>query len=227
MAIIDVDSHFEPSGFAPGEHPLWELRDELPPFVDVLVETIAGDLVRALPYDQRPDPAALLVRVGATMGMSAQQIEAAAEAKPREPGAAEIPVRLAWMDRVGIDFQVVNPGGAYAGAVAGTHRFLRDADVLHRAIVLCNDYLADNLAGHDDRLSATTILDFDDLDWSIGELERMRAREPGVLRTGEPVRGTFACASRRRPLLACRERPRDGRDAAHRQHARSLRGRLG
>ena len=176
MAIIDVDSHFEPSGFAPGEHPLWELRDELPPFVDVLVENIAGDLVRALPDDQRPDPAALLVRVGATMGMSAQQIEAAAEAKPREPGATEIPVRLAWMDRVGIDFQVVNPGGAYAGAVAGSHRFLRDADVLHRAIVLCNDYLADNLAGHDDRLSATTILDFDDLDWSIGELERMRAR---------------------------------------------------
>jgi len=48
--------------------------------------------------------------------------------------------------------------------------------VFHRAVVLCNDYLADHVDGHTDRVSPTTLLDFDDLDWSIGELARMRAR---------------------------------------------------
>ena len=55
MPVIDVDSHFEPTAFEPGEHPLWELRDQLPSRADVMIANIAGDLYDAMPPDQRPD----------------------------------------------------------------------------------------------------------------------------------------------------------------------------
>jgi predicted TIM-barrel fold metal-dependent hydrolase len=177
VPVIDVDSHFEPGVFPPGEHPLWELRDQLPSFADVLVANIAGDLYRAMPADQRPSPAALLPRIGATMGMSAEQIDdLAASAIQPQPGAADAPARVAWMDRIGIDYAFVNPGGAYAGSVATSNQFFDDRAVRHRAMVLCNDYLADNFEPYTSRVSPVTILDFDDLDWSIAEMERMRAR---------------------------------------------------
>jgi predicted TIM-barrel fold metal-dependent hydrolase len=177
MPVIDVDSHFEPATFPPGEHPLWELREHLPSHAEVMVESIAGDLYAALPPEQRPDPGALLVRIGGNMGMSADQLEELADA-PRAPvpGAADAPGRIAWMDRVGIDYALVNPGGAYAGAVALARQFLTDPIVRHRAMELCNGYLADAFDNHTERVSPVTIIDLDDLDWSAGELTRMRAR---------------------------------------------------
>ena len=81
------------------------------------------------------------------------------------------------MDRIGIDYSFVNPGGAYAGSVASSNQFFDDPRLRHRAMVLCNDYLADNFEPYTGRVSPVTILDFDDLDWSIGEMERMRAGE--------------------------------------------------
>lgn len=176
MPVIDVDSHFEPTSFPPGEHPLWELREHLPEFADVLIANLAGDLYRELPPDQRPEPGALLGRIGATMGMSADQIDELAEQRTPVPGAADAPGRIAWMDHVGIDYGFVNPGGSYAGSVASSHQFFEDPALRHRAMVLCNDYLADPFAPYTRRVSPVTILDFDDLDWSIGELQRMRAR---------------------------------------------------
>jgi len=177
MTVIDVDSHFEPATFPPGEHPLWELREHLPSHADVMVESIAGDLYAALPPAQRPEPGALLVRLGGAMGLTAEQVEDLADApRARLPGAADATERIAWMDRVGIDYALVNPGGAYAGAVALARQFLTDPVVRHRAIVLCNDYLADAFADHTDRISPVTIIDLDDLEWSTSELRRMRTR---------------------------------------------------
>ena len=176
MPVIDVDSHFEPASFAPGEHPLDELRDHLPTMTDVVVANLAGDLYRALPSDQRPEPDALLARMGAAMRTPAERSAAMAAPPAPPPGAADATERVAWMDHVGIDYALVNPGGSYAGAVATSHQFIADPAIRHRAIVLCNDYLADNLAAFTDRVSPVTILDFDDLDWSIAELERMRGR---------------------------------------------------
>jgi predicted TIM-barrel fold metal-dependent hydrolase len=176
MHVIDVDSHFEPTALAPDEHPLWELRDHLPDFASIMIANLAGDLYRELPPDQRPEPGALLGRIGATMGMSADQIDELAAARQPAPGAADAPGRIAWMDRVGIDYGFVNPGGAYAGSVASSHQFIDDPALRHRAMVLCNDYLVDHFAAYTDRVSPVTILDFDDLDWSTAELRRMRER---------------------------------------------------
>ena len=177
MPVIDVDSHFEPTSFPPGDHPLWELRDQLPAFADVMVANLAGDLYRAMPPDQRPDPASLLPRIGATMGMSPEQVDdLVASAPPPQTGAADAPERVAWMDRIGIDYSFVNPGGAYAGSVASSNQFFDDPEIRHRAMILCNDYLADNFAPYTSRVSPVAILDFDALEWSIAEMERMRGR---------------------------------------------------
>jgi len=109
--------------------------------------------------------------------MTAEQLEELADA-PRAPiaGAGDAPERIAWMDRVGIDYALVNPGGAYAGAVALARQFLTDPIVRHRAMVLCNDYLADAFEGYTHRVSPVTIVDLDDLGWSVSELARMRER---------------------------------------------------
>jgi predicted TIM-barrel fold metal-dependent hydrolase len=176
VRVIDVDSHFEPAAFPAGEHPLWELRDQLPDFADIAIANLAGDLYDALPPDQRPAPSALLGRIGATMGMASDHAERPASAAVPQPGAADARERVAWMDRVGIDYSLVNPGGSYAGSVAGARQFFADRAIRHRAMTLCNDYLADNFAPYTDRVSPVTIVDFDDLDWSVAELERMRAR---------------------------------------------------
>ncbi|MEX1009210.1 MAG: amidohydrolase family protein [Acidimicrobiia bacterium] len=175
MRVVDVDSHFEPRGFAPGEHPLEELRDKLPSQVDVIIANLAGDLYDALPVERRPAPESLLPQFAPYMGSSPQQIDELIASQPVQPGAADADERVEWMDRVGIDFALVNPGGAYSGSVASCHQFFEDPVDRHRAIVLCNDYLADQLSAYPSRMSPVTILDFNDLDWSITELERMRA----------------------------------------------------
>jgi predicted TIM-barrel fold metal-dependent hydrolase len=155
-----------------------------------MIANLAGDLYRELPPDQRPEAGELLGRMGATMGMSAEQIGDLAAARTPVPGAADAPGRIEWMDRVGIDYGFVNPGGAYAGSVATSHQFFDDRAMRHRAMVLCNDYLADQFAPCADRVSPVALLDFDDLDWSIGEMQRMRGRgSRAYLVWGTPFEG--------------------------------------
>ncbi len=74
------------------------------------------------------------------------------------------------MNRVGINFALVNPGsiGIMACLFLSDHR--RDA------FQRCNDFLADWLHGHTDRLSPVALIDWTDLDLAVRELHRMRDR---------------------------------------------------
>ena len=47
--IVDVDTHWEATGYAPGEHPLEPWLDQLPTSIEMLAFGIAGDLLGALP----------------------------------------------------------------------------------------------------------------------------------------------------------------------------------
>ena len=58
--IIDVDSHWETTRFAPGEDPLGPWADDLPVGVERLAFGVAGDLLRALPEAHRPTAKQLL-----------------------------------------------------------------------------------------------------------------------------------------------------------------------
>ena len=61
MAVIDVDTHWETAHFSPGAHPLEPWLANLPTSgVERLAHGIAGDLLRALPAERRPDGRTLL-----------------------------------------------------------------------------------------------------------------------------------------------------------------------
>jgi predicted TIM-barrel fold metal-dependent hydrolase len=163
MTVVDVDTHWETTDFGGGGHPLEPWLDRLPSGVERLAHGIAGDLLRALPADRRPDGATLLP----TLVRMAEERGGPVILHPQhDSSSAE---RVAWMDRVGIDHCLVNPGGYWqmleflgADRAAGVTR--------------CNDFLAEQLAGHAERLHGVAVVDFTDLRAAAHELERARAR---------------------------------------------------
>ena len=60
MTVIDVDTHWEIAEFAPGNHPFGPWLDRLPQGVERLAHGIAGDLLRSLPPERRPEARTLL-----------------------------------------------------------------------------------------------------------------------------------------------------------------------
>jgi predicted TIM-barrel fold metal-dependent hydrolase len=164
MTVVDVDTHWETGEFAVGEHPLEPWRDQLPDGVERLAHGIAGDLLRALPAHRRPDGRTLLpglVRMAEERGgpviLHPQHASTAAE-------------RLGWMDEVGIDHCLVNPGGYWQMLE------LIDPDDRAEGAARCNDWLGEQLADGRDRLHGVAVLDFRDLGAAASELERARAR---------------------------------------------------
>lgn len=160
--IVDVDTHWEVQGFAEGADPLAPWADRIPKGLDRLAFAIAGDLLADLP-EPKPSPAQLL-----------PGLVKAAESKGgpvilhplHQSTAAE---RVAWMDGIGIDHALVNPGGYWQGL-----EFLgadRPAGVRR-----CNDFLADALSDRADRLHLVAIVDLADPQVAVAELERARAR---------------------------------------------------
>ena len=170
MAIIDIDTHFEPGRAWLDEYPA--LKARLPEYSTTVatVRAIAGDLVRFVPEDERPSDDTLLPPgIKAILGLEKSDgygFEGSAMHTPADPVA-----RLAWMDAVGIDATNVLclEGAGYA-------KYLEDRDLAREAIGACNDWLADQVAGHEDRLMPAASVDLTDIDGAIVELNRMRAR---------------------------------------------------
>jgi predicted TIM-barrel fold metal-dependent hydrolase len=161
--IIDVDSHWEITRFSPHDDPLGPWAARLPRGADRLAFGIAGDLLRALPAERRPGAEQLLPGLvnlanerGGPVILHPQHDSTAAE-------------RVAWMDRVGIDHCLVNPGGYWQML-----EFV--GDDRPAGVRRCNDYLTEQLSDRSDRLHAVAIVDFTDLDAAVVELERARAR---------------------------------------------------
>lgn len=170
MAIIDIDTHFEPGRAWLDEYP--RLKERLPEYsiVDSTVRAIAGDLVRFVPEDRRPSDDTLLPPgIKAILGLEKSEgygFEGSAMHSPADPVA-----RLAWMDEVGIDATNVLclEGAGYA-------KYLDDRDLAREAVSACNDWLADQVAGNEDRLMPATSVYLDDIDAAIAEMTKMRAR---------------------------------------------------
>src|SRR3954452_2517882 len=161
--IIDVDTHWEATTYASGEHPLEPWLDQLPNGVSMLAFGIAGDLLRGLSESRRPTPSELLP---ALVAMAKQRGGPVILHPLHDSSSAE---RVAWMDRIGIDHCLVNPGGYWqqlefigAARPAGVRR--------------CNDFLGEQLAGAADRLHPVAVVDYTDLEVAVEELERARAR---------------------------------------------------
>jgi len=161
--IIDVDSHWEAKGYARGGHPLEPWVEQLPVSLELLRFAIAGDLLASLPKEEWPTPQELLPAI---VGR-ARQLGGPPILHPLHQSSAT--ERVVWMDSVGIDHCLVNPGGYWQQLeFIGADR--------PRGAQRCNDYLTDQLSDHPDRLHAVAVIDFGDLDAAVKELERARRR---------------------------------------------------
>ncbi len=170
MTVFDVDTHFEPGRAWLADYP--HLAARLPEY-SVAVATVqaqVGDLLARIPEDRRPPREELLPpRIAAILGeekIEGYGFEGSAMHTPADPVA-----RLAWMDRVGIDVTNVLclEGAGYA-------RTIDDRAFAREVIGTCNTWLADQVAGNEQRLIPATSLDLTDMDWALAELARMRAR---------------------------------------------------
>jgi len=164
MNVIDVDTHWEVGAFAPGTHPLEPWLDRFPTDpIERLAHSIAGDLLDALPPGRRPTGAALLPG----LVRAAEATGGPVILHPRHESTA--PERVAWMDSVGIDHCLVNPGGYWQLLeLLGADR--------PEGVRRCNDFLGEQLADGDGRLHGVAVVDVSDLAAGAAELTRARAR---------------------------------------------------
>ena len=165
MTVIDVDTHWEVGELRAGRASARSRGStgSRPTGVELLAYGIAGDLLRALPDDRRPDGRELLPGLVPAGRASAAARSSCTRSTTRPPAE-----RVAWMDRVGIDHCLVNPGGYWqlleflgADRPPGVRR--------------CNDFLAEQLADDADRLHGVAVVDFTDLDAAVAELQHGRA----------------------------------------------------
>ena len=180
MAIIDVDAHFEPAADWLDEFPdlaarvpamLPESDPRIPRGVDTpeaFAFFMSDDLLRNAPREQRMPIERLLTRTCTGSTTRGRRRLRGASMAARMTDVTE---RLAWMDAQGIARQNVISGTAYTLA-----RAIEDPGLGREVLSAVNTWMADAAGEHADRLMPVTTLRFEDLDWAVDELTRMRAR---------------------------------------------------
>lgn len=171
--IIDIDSHFEPG--ADWLEPYPELAARLPKLDPSRLATDAtvGDLIRDVPEGERPSYAELAPPGIATLFGQEQSDEA--ERREEFVGKNQFQVanaqaRIAWLDEQGIALQNVICLSGFAYSL-----FIDELQLRQDVLRTCNSWLAETCSGSGHRLLPVTALDYTDLDFAIGELERMRS----------------------------------------------------
>ena len=209
--IVDVDTHWESVSYATGEHPLAPWRDAAARRASTCSRSASPATCCARSPTERPSGAQellpSLVRVAESAGGPVVLHPL------HDSSAAE---RVAWMDRVGIDHCLVNPGGYWqqlefvgADRPAGDRR--------------CNDFLSEQLRsvrpaapGGGRRLRAISTLAVDELEHARAPAARVRSSSPPttvarrrIVSPGHPALG---------PGLGRRRPPRHGGGDPRRQH---------
>jgi predicted TIM-barrel fold metal-dependent hydrolase len=182
MPVIDVDSHWTfPFEFRVSDGPLGRFAAVLPDEEEMLHFFLAEDLMRSLPSDERPKSGQIFpsrLRAGGRRTRVPDRFEVVRS-------VSKTVERIPWMDKIGIEFALVNSGGFPAAFPV-----IQDLATRQAYNQACNDLLADELAGAESRLSGVTYADLNDLDWAIGELTRMRnAGSRAFSIRAEPVSG--------------------------------------
>lgn len=179
--VIDVDAHFEPELDWLDDFP--SLKAELPERLptgdprfrlgspEMFAFFLSDDLLRGVPVAERP-PIEDMVTPAMTFMLGEQRLhdlvyEGSDQYPPTTP--ATVDARVAWMDEAGIDHQNAISGGGYTLA-----RVIDDPGLGQRTLEAVNTTMAERLAGHGGRVHPVTCLRYDDLDWTVRELTRMR-----------------------------------------------------
>lgn len=181
MTVIDIDSHFEPTSDwlddfpdvkadlperLPIEDPRFSLRSP-----EMFAWFVSDDLLRGLPPARRM-PIERIVTPGMRYLYDPDR-----DPTFSYPGAdqhlemVDVPGRVRWLDEQGIDLQNVISGTGYTLA-----RAIQDQGLAQRALAAVNTWLSDRTLDSGGRLMTAVNLRYEDLDWAIAELTRMRER---------------------------------------------------
>ena len=181
MPVIDVDSHFEPTEDWLDEFP--KLKAELPPlfptddprFVmrspEMFAYFVTDDLLRGVDRERRM-PIERLV----TPGMRAlydpnRGPEVGYPGSDQHQPLIDASARIGWLDGEGIDIQNVISGTGYTLV-----RAIREPELGMEALEAINTWMSERTGDTDGRLMPAANVRFEDLDWVVAELTRMRAR---------------------------------------------------
>ena len=197
MPIIDVDAHYEPAADWLDDFP--GLGERLPPVLpesdprlprgvntpEAFAFFMSDDLLRGVPAERRMPIDRLLTphmraiydpEVPTSLGYDG----ASMASEMTDPAT-----RIAWMDAQEISRQNVISGTGYTLA-----RVIEDPRLGEEVLTALNTWMADAAGEHADRLLPVTSLRFDDLDWAVAEMTRMRARGSRMfIISAEPVNG--------------------------------------
>jgi predicted TIM-barrel fold metal-dependent hydrolase len=181
VPVIDIDSHFEPAPDWLDEFPALKAKlperfpTDDPRFTmrspEMFAWFVTDDLQRGVPRENRM-PIEPLV----TPGMRAlydpdRGPEVGYEGSDMHQYLIDTSDRLRWMDDQGIDIQNVITGTGYTLV-----RAITEPDLGREALEAVNTWMTDRLADSGGRLMAAACLRFEDLDWAIAELTRVRGR---------------------------------------------------
>jgi uncharacterized protein len=165
--IIDVDAHGEPPDQVI-EEALERAGLPQPDLGESTMRFVAGDLLDTVPRESWPARRDLL-----PPGMDAisgrERVEGFAYEGAEQRGLANPEKRLRWLDDVGIHAQNVI---ALQGLTAT--RFVEDRVRARVVLTACNTFMGETHAPYANRLWPVTALTFEDLDWVVDELTRMR-----------------------------------------------------
>jgi uncharacterized protein len=181
MPVIDVDAHFEPTAdwledfpalkaklpeVLPTDDPRFRMRSP-----EMFAWFVTDDLLRGVAREKR-----MAIDRLVTDGMRAQYDPERAD-EVGYPGSdmhkplLDASERIKWMDEQGIDVQNVISGAGYTLA-----RAIKDPQLGMEALEAVNTWMADRVADAHGRLMFAANLRYEDLDWCVRELTRMREK---------------------------------------------------
>ena len=181
MKVIDVDAHFEPAADWLDDFP--DLRGRVPerlPDTDprfrmnsaeMFAYFVSDDLLRDVPVERRMPIDRLVTPAMQVMFDPDRPPGIGYDGASQYPELTDAAARVAWMDSQGIAVQNVITGAGYT-----LTRAISDPALGREVLEAINTWMSDATAPTDGRLLPVTCLRFEDLDWAIAELTRMRAR---------------------------------------------------
>jgi uncharacterized protein len=195
MSVIDVDAHFEPAANWLEEFPA--LRAELPELLpdddprfrmdsgEMFAFFVSDDLLRGVPREQRMTIDRLTTPAMTTMFDPDRPSGVGYDGASQYQQMLDPSQRVTWMDERGIAHQNVITGAGYTLA-----RAISDPLLGRRALEAVNTWMGEHATACSDRIHPVTSLRFDDLDWVVAELTRMRGLgSRAFLVSSEPVNG--------------------------------------
>ena len=179
MRIIDVDSHFnEPADWFAKANPTLAAKLPRMTVAEQLLDIIVGDLFSSVPPALRPDPLKLIppyiVEAYEKSLAGGEPPQIAVDAGAFSPEAWQPAPRIEWMDKRGIDKQILLPSNGYHPY---RHAMRNDPSLALATLDTYNHWALEQMHGYTDRLIPAVVVDLMDVEWSIAQV--VSGREKG------------------------------------------------